>query len=434
MPDVLSSLPRILFVDDDADVQRSAAMLLPRRGFELLSARSPQEAWSLLGTGPVDVVLLDLNFSSGATSGAEGFSMLQALIAHDPDMIVVIVTGHSGINIAVSAMRAGAADFVMKPWSNERLVTTLNEAVALRHRRRGDRLGLPKTDEAEPERDETPVIGESPAIRRVLELMRRTAATDAPILLIGDAGTGKSLLAHTIHRLSPRAARPLVIVDPAAVWETGEGGLTVAFDALDDTGSLFLDEVGSLPPPLQTRLLTLLQNHPSLRLIAATRQPRDLLQQGSLHPDLLYHLNTVELALPRLRERGDDVRLLAAHYLRLFARRYGRSAMTFSPEADAAIVAHEWTGNVRALRQAVERAVVLAQHDILRPEDIPLAAPLPEGLATALPGQGDLNLARSEKAIVEAALKRHGFNVSHAAKELGLTRAALYRRMARHGL
>ena len=409
-------------------------MLLPRRGFELLSARSPQEAWSLLGTGPVDVVLLDLNFTLGATSGAEGFSMLQALIAHDPDMIVVIVTGHSGINIAVSAMRAGAADFVMKPWSNERLVATLNEAVALRHRRRGNRLGLPGTDDAVPERDETPVIGESPAIRRVIELMRRTAVTDAPILLIGDAGTGKSLLAHTIHRLSPRAARPLVTIDAAAVWDTGENNLASAFDAIDDSGSLFLDEVGSLPQHVQTRLLTLLQSRPALRLIAATRQSRDRLQQGALLPDLLYRLNTVELALPPLRERGDDISLLAAHYLRLFARRYGRAAMSFSPEAVAAIIANAWPGNVRSLRQIVERAVVLAQHDILRPEDIPLAAPLPEGLATALPGQGDLNLARSEKAIVEAALKRHGFNVSHAAKELGLTRAALYRRMARHGL
>ena len=433
MPEPTSSLPRILFVDDDADVQRSAAMLLPRRGFALLSARNPQEAWSLLATGPVDVILLDLNFTAGATSGAEGFSLLQALIAHDPDMIVVIVTGHSGINIAVAAMRAGAADFVMKPWSNERLVTTLNEAVALRQRRRGDRLGHTPPNASVPERDETPVIGESPVMRRVLELMRRTAATDAPILLIGEAGTGKSLMAHTIHRLSPRAAHPLVTIDPAAVWETGETGFAAAFEALDGAGTLFLDEVGSLTPPLQARLLGLLQAHPTLRLIAATRQARDLLQ-GGLQPDLLYRLNTVELALPPLRERGGDVRLLAAHYLRLFARRYGRNAMTFSPEAEAAVGTGLWPGNVRALRQSVERAVVLAQHDILSPEDIPLAAPLPDGLATALPGHGDLNLSRSEKAIVEAALKRHNFNVSHAAKELGLTRAALYRRMARHGL
>jgi len=409
-------------------------MLLPRRGFSLLSARTPQEAWSLLATGPVDVILLDLNFTAGATSGAEGFNLLQALIAHDPDMIVVVVTGHSGINIAVAAMRAGAADFVMKPWSNERLVTTLNEAVALRLRRRGNRLGTTATDELEPERDETPLIGESPAMLRVFDLMRRTAATDAPVLLMGEPGTGKSLLAHTIHRLSSRAARPLLTIDPAAAWEAGEAAFVAAFAKLDDTGTLFLDEVGSLPAALQARLISILQHHPALRLIAATRQPRDLLHQGMLQPDLLYRLNTVELALPPLRKRGADMSLLAAHYLRLFARRYGRPAMSLSPEAEAAITASLWPDNVRALRQSVERAVVLAQHDIVRPEDIPLAAPLPDGVATAMPGQGDLNLARSEKAIVEAALKRHGFNVSHAAKELGLTRAALYRRMARHSL
>jgi DNA-binding NtrC family response regulator len=418
-------------------VQKAAAMLLPRRGFTLLSARCPAEAWSVLAVEPVDVVLLDLNFQPGSISGAEGLRCLEELLAHDPDMVVVVVTGHSGINIAVAAMRAGASDFVMKPWSNERLVATLHDAAMLRRQRRDARDGGTRTEISDPEH--TPVIGDSPPMQRVLGLMRRTAPTDAPVLLIGEAGTGKTLLAHAIHRQSPRSSRPLVTLDPAAAWSEGEAAFSAALASVDASGTLFLDEVGALPSALQARLLGFIRERPELRLLAASRQKREALhdkvgQGGAIQADLLYRFNTVELLLPPLRDRGEDARLLAEHYLRLFARRYGRAGLVLSPQAADAIAAASWPGNVRALRQAVERAVVLAQGGVLGPEDIPLGVPILEGVAAMLPGDGDLNLARSEKSVVEAALRRHGFNVSHAARELGLTRAALYRRMARHGL
>lgn len=425
--------PSILFIDDDADVQKAAALLLPRRGFSLLSARDPAEAWSVLSAEPVDVVLLDLNFRPGSVSGAEGFACLEAMVAHDPDMVVVIVTGHSGINIAVAAMRAGATDFVMKPWNNDRLVATLTAAVAVRRQRRNAHPVAPQPagHAAEPD---SPIIGDSPAMRRILEPMRRAATTDAPILLLGEAGTGKSLLAHSIHRLSPRAGRPLATLDPMALWSEGEGAWTTALAAVTPDGTLFLDEVGELPQPLQARLLAFLKERPHLRLVTASRQKRDALQAGMLQSDLLYRLNIVELSLPPLHERGDDVRLLAVHFLHLFTRRYQRPALTLSADALDIIAQASWPGNIRALAQAMERAVVLARGTVLHPVDIPIQAPLPDGVAAARSGDGDLNLTRSEKAIVDAALRRHGFNVSHAAAELGLSRAALYRRMARHGL
>ncbi|MGI4746689.1 MAG: sigma-54-dependent transcriptional regulator [Janthinobacterium lividum] len=424
--------PSILFIDDDADVQKAAALLLPRRGFSLLSARDPAEAWSVLSSEPVDVVLLDLNFRPGSVSGAEGFACLEALITHDPDMVVVIVTGHSGINIAVAAMRAGATDFVMKPWNNERLVATLTDAVAVRRQRRNAHPFAPPAGEAPP--PDSPIIGDSLALRRILEPMRRAAATDAPILLLGEAGTGKSLLAHSIHRLSSRADRSFTTLDPMALWSEGEGAWTTALAAVSPDDTLFLDEVGELPQSLQARLLAFLNERPHLRLVTASRQKRDALHGGMLQSDLLYRLNIVELSLPPLRERGDDVRLLATHFLHLFARRYQRPALTLAPDALDIIASASWPGNIRALAQAMERAVVLASGTVLHPADIPIQAPLPDGVAAARPGDGDLNLTRSEKAIVEAALRRHGFNVSHAATDLGLSRAALYRRMARHGL
>ena len=423
MPSDLSRPPSILFVDDDADVRKAAAMLLGRHGLALHGAADPAEAWSVLAAEPVDAILLDLNFERGATTGAEGLAWLKALIAHDPDAVVVVVTGHSGINIAVAAMRAGAADFVMKPWNNDRLLATLNDAIALRRRRRGTKAAT-----AEP--GDEPIIGLSTPWRRTLDIMHRAAPTDAPVLLIGETGTGKTLLAHAIHRLSPRRDRTLTILDPAAAWASGEAGLVAALADAEQGGTLVLDEIGGLPAAAQSRLASAL---PGARMIAATRRTRDALRI-EVQPDLLHRLNVVELVLPPLRDRGDDVRLLAEHYLRLFSHRYGRAGLSFSPEAADAVAAHDWPGNVRELRLVVERATVLASGDVLHAQDIPLAAPRASDVPAPAPGSGDLNLAASEKAVVQAALRRHGFNVSHAAKELGLTRAALYRRMARHGL
>jgi DNA-binding NtrC family response regulator len=425
------SSPKILFVDDDADVQKAAAMLLPRRGFELHAARSPEEAWSVLAAHQVDAILLDLNFHRGATTGEEGLRMLRELITYDPEASVVVVTGHSGIAVAVAAMRAGATDFVMKPWNNDRLVATLSEAIKLRRERRSARPNEESASELSAETLKP--IGVSPAMQRAFDIAHRAAATAVPVLLLGEAGTGKSLFAQMIHRQSPRSSTPFTAIDLTSLVSTGEAAPEAVLDGADPAGTVFLDEVGSLPLGLQGRLIAALAHQPGFRLIAATRKTRLQLQDGSVQADLLYRLNTVEIFLPPLRDRGDDRLLLADHFVRLFAARYGRAAMTLSESARTLITDAPWPGNVRELRQAMERAVVLAQSNVLQAADMQIAGPAEEVSGGVVAG-GDMTLAMSEKAIVAAALRRHGFNVSHAAKELGITRAALYRRMARHGL
>ncbi|TAJ70840.1 MAG: sigma-54-dependent Fis family transcriptional regulator [Phenylobacterium sp.] len=400
----------ILFVDDDQDVLTAARLLLGRNGFRMIPARSPTEAWSALAGEAVDAILLDLNFTRGVTSGAEGFQWLADIRGHDPDAVVVVVTGHSGINVAVAAMKAGASDFVMKPWSNARLLDTLRDAVSLRRGRRGEAPA--------PLDDDLLLIGDSPAAQRVRDLVARAAPTGAAVLLRGEAGTGKSLVARLLHARSGRAG-PLVALDAQSAGEAVDAAVVQA-----EGGTLFLDEVASLPPVEQRRLLALLDRGVDVRLVSASRGPVD-----KLRDDLRARIETVEIALPRLAERGDDAILILEHYLRLFARRYGRAPKPLDASALELLRRQPPPGEARGLRQAAERAVVLSDADVLTAAELTrLTAP-----ATA-PATADLNLARSERTMVEAALRRHGHNVSHAARELGLTRAALYRRMVKHGL
>jgi len=438
---------RILFVDDDEDVLKAAGLALGRHGMTVTPARNPAEAWSALAAAPVDVILLDLNFSRGATSGEEGFQCLTEIVAQDPDAVVVVVTGHSGVNIAVAAMRAGASDFVMKPWRNERLVATLQAALELRRRRRETATlkGRNAGQAADLGEAGAPILGDSPAIQRARALISRAAPTNASVLIYGEAGTGKSLMARTIHLQSARAAGPFVPVDLASLGEEEASqalfGHRDAAGALADAkgGTLFLDEVGALSPRLQARLLTALEERRftplgasspvamDVRLVAATRRRRETLRgRGGLREDLLFRLNTVEV----LGERGNDARILAEHFLRLFAQRYGRPAKHLSSEAADAIAIHSWPGDVRALRQAMERCVIFAEGGRYELADIPIT----DDDGGPAPPRPTLDLARTERALIAQALKRNAFNVSHAARQLGLTRAALYRRMAKHGL
>jgi DNA-binding NtrC family response regulator len=413
----------VLFVDDDADVLTAARVLLGRNGYRMFTAQSPAEAWSVLAAQAVDVILLDLNFSRGATSGAEGFEWLAEIRAQDRDAIVVVVTGHSGVNIAVAAMKAGASDFVMKPWSNARLLETVRSAHALRaHRRRaaaGD--GAATVDE------DLLIVGESPAIQRVRDRINRTAPTGAAVLLLGEAGSGKSLAARVLHARSGRAGRPFVRLDARGLASEGSAAALARAAVEADGGTLFLDEVAALPAAAQGELLALIEARADLRLVSAARGGADSL--SGLRDDLRGRLDTVEIVLPPLAERGDDAVLLAQHFERLFAHRYGRASKPLAADAIQSLKDRPPTGGVRGLRQAVERAVVLGEGDTLSAADLAPPAVTVQGAAAS-----DLNLARSERAIVEAALKRHAHNVSQAAKELGLTRAALYRRMVKHGL
>jgi len=453
-------LPSVLFVDDDPDVLATAGLLLTRRGFRMRTARGPEEALSQVAAEPPDVILLDLNFSPRAVSGEEGLQLLRDLLRCDPRAAVVVVTGHSGVNVAVAAMRSGAADFVMKPWSNSRLVVAVEDALS--RRRAGSRppsSGPSSGDAGEPLGDEPPraetepalILGTSPAIRRVRELAARAAATPAAVLICGEAGTGKSLLARVLHAEGQPGAgpgRPFAGLDlrsaPAGAQEEAafverEGAAALAQAR---GGDLVLDEIGWLTPSLQGRLAALLAGPAGadVRTLALTARPRAELEgpQG-LRPDLFYRLSTLEIGVPPLRERREDIPLLAGHFLRLYALRYGRPERPLSAGAARMIAAGAWPGNVRALKQAIERGVILSDGSEVEIQGLQAQvpdepAPQTSGVTPAMAGRAAPTLAHSEKALIEAALKRHSFNVSRAARDLDLTRAALYRRMAKHGL
>lgn len=453
----------MLFIDDDPDVLTSVRLLLGRYEIETLTATTPAEGLRLLAAAPVDAVLLDLNFSRGMTTGEEGLKCLADILEQDPDTAVVVVTGHSGINIAVTAMRAGASDFVTKPWNNERLVATVRTAVELRQRRR-QTSGL--RAEASALRGaagaEGAILGASPPIRRLRALIERAAPTEANVLILGENGVGKELAARAVHQASARARGPFVPVDlgtiPESLFEAELFGHRQGlYDSTSDRlgrfvsaqgGTLFLDELGNLPGPLQVKLLSALERRQitplgsdrpvpiDVRIVAATNLPReDLYADQAVRADLLYRLNTVEITVPPLRDRGEDILELARHYLKAYARRYGRKDKPISEAAAQALLADPWAGNVRALRHAMERAVILSEGPAYEARDFPLSGgPAPRRKTPTGAAPDDLNLARNEKAMIERALQKHHYNVSHAARDLGLTRAALYRRMEKHGL
>jgi len=453
-------------IDDDEDILVAARLLLRNLFAEIATFRAPEDALPVIQARRPDAVLLDANFARGATNAAEGLAWLGKLLAVDPDMVVVMITAHGGVQVAVNAMKHGATDFVSKPWSNERLLATVRTAATLRRSR-----GAVSTERAkvaalaQPVTGETPLLGESPGMARVHSLVARAGPTDANVLVLGENGTGKELVARALHHASLRAERVMVTVDLGAVSETlldselfghVKGAFTdaradrVGRIQAADGGTLFLDEIGNLPLHLQPKLLTVLEqrqvtpvgaNRPipvNIRVIAATNlSPERLRDERHFRQDLLFRLNTVEIELPPLRERREDIAPLVDHYLALYARRYDRPVPALSDAARAALVAHDWPGNVRALRHAVERAVILSTGGPLVPDDFPLgpsrARIAPE--AVVAPGAvADLNLDRAERRLVEEALRKHGYNISLAAAELGLSRAALYRRMEKHGL
>jgi DNA-binding NtrC family response regulator len=468
-PSTTSSAPPFtlgLVVDDDDDVRLSARLALAPLFAEVATTASPAQAVAMLGERRPDVILLDANFARGATDGAEGFRWLAAILAVDPAAAVVMITAHSSVRVAVDAMKHGATDFVSKPWNNDRLLATVRNAAKLGASRRGENGGSGRAGPL----GSSPLLGTSPAMARVQSLIEKAAPTDANVLILGENGTGKELVARELHRLSRRAAAELVTVDLGAVAETvfdAElfGHVKGAFtDARADRtgriaaangGTLFLDEIGNLPLHLQPKLLTVLEQRRvtpvgadrpvavDVRVVCATNA--DLADERRFRQDLLFRLNTVEIELPPLRERREDVPLLLATFLADYARRYGKPDRELPAAVLAALVRHDWPGNVRALRHAAERAVILAEGAAYALNDFPLgraATPPSELSAAEVPpvapppvrAAADLNLDRAERQLIEQALHRHGFNISVAAADLGLSRGALYRRMEKHGL
>lgn len=406
--------PRVLVIDDDADIAKAARLLLERQGMTVSTAADPPAAWVRLAEEPADVILLDLNFARGRTNGAEGFALLDRLIAADRHAIVIVVTGHSGIAVAVQAMRSGATDFVIKPWNNERLLATVERGLTLRCAKLNAASAPPVVDGV--------LLGESAKITRLRDVITRVAPTEAPVLVAGATGTGKTLVAQLIHQGSARADSPLVTLD-AQVADSATIATQVAASM---GGSLVIDQVDRLPRTLHGELA---QRIDGIRVIATTRLDRAGMR-AVVGEDLLYRLNTIEIDLPPLAERDGDALLLAQHFLAVFAHRHGKPARPIADDAAQAIARIGWPDNVRGLRLAMERAVLLSNGATYELDDLALG-PATDPVHLAPP---ELSLARNEKALIDAALKRHAFNVSRAALELGLTRAALYRRMARYGL
>ena len=447
----------ILIVDDDTDVLLTAELVLKKEFRRVATECDPRRLAAALRREPFDVVLLDMNFSPGTTSGQEGVDCLRTVEKLSPDTKVIFMTAYGGVETAVKAIKEGASDFVVKPWDNEKLVATVGATLRFsqaaqtvkdlesRQRELSRYMGAPDVD----------IVGRSATIERLLGDIQKVARTDAAVLILGENGTGKELVARAIHRASARAGNPFVHVDLGAIPETlfeselfghRKGAFT---DAKEDRagrfeiaagGTLFLDEIGNLTLPLQAKLLGVLQTgqvtrvgadkpvQMNARIVAATNMARDdLLDRRKFRQDLLYRINTVEIHVPPLRERPDDIALLIDHYAQRFARKYGKTLGPVDSPTLEKLRDYSWPGNVRELVHAVERAVIMAEDSSLHLQDL-----LVHGQAAAPDPQQQLNLEELEKTAIRQAISKHGGNLSKAAQELGLGRTTLYRKMAKH--
>ena len=452
----MGRVARLLVADDQEDVRESLALLLREEGFAVECVASPKTVLKRVEARDFDALLLDLNYTRDTTSGHEGLDLLARLGAMDSTLPIVVMTAWGTVAGAVEAMRRGARDYVQKPWDNDRLVATLRTQVELGRALRESRRLFDQNERLGRDRD-VDMVASSPAMEPVVELIQKVAPSDANVLVTGEHGTGKEVVAREIHRLSKRADRSLVPVNAGGLSEgllESElfGHVRGAFtDAhadragcfeLADGGTLFLDEIGNMPASQQSRLLRVLQTGEvqrvgsaktrvtSVRVVSATNRNLDeALASGAFREDLLYRLNTVEIHLPPLRERPEDVPLLAAHFLGRLNRRSGRR-IVFSRQAREALTRYRWPGNVRELEHAVERASLLCAGGVIEADDLRLRGRT-AGTTTDLES---MSLADAERFLIERALGRCGGNVSEAATELGVSRSALYRRLERYRL
>ena len=446
----------LLVVDDNRSILAAVQLLMGNYFARVVTLPSPNQLLTTLRREPVDVILLDMNFSAGINTGNEGFYWLQEIHRNYPDIKVVLFTAYADIDLAVRAMRDGAVDFVVKPWDNERLVAALQGAYNLsRSQREVKQL---KEIKRELTNEEPMFWGTSPAMARIRELVEKVAATDANILITGENGTGKEMLAREIHRRSARRRELMVPVDMGALPETlfeSElfGHVKGAFtDARADRagkfevanhGTLFLDEIGNLPPHLQSKLLTALQsgrifrvgsNTPvtvGIRLISATnRDLYKMVEQGAFREDLLYRINTIHIDLPPLRQRREDILPLAGEFLHRYAARYAKHIDGFDAEAAREMEAYPWAGNIRELQHTVEKAVILCEGPMITPSTLllrPTEAPSP--------AESDVTtLDEMERSMIARAMERCGGNMTEVARQLGITRQTLYNKIKRYGL
>ena len=453
---LLPSPARILIADDQPDVLEALRLLLKGEGYVTDAARSPNEILLALQARDYDAVLMDLNYARDTTSGREGLDLLERVPVIDATLPVVVMTAWASIDTAVEAMRRGAHDYIEKPWDNARLLAVLRNAVELgRAQRRAQRL----ESENRTLRGSLPrMVAAAPKMRAILQLMERVGPSDANVLVTGEHGTGKELVANWLHVSSPRASQGFVAVNMGGlsegVFESElfghvKGAFTDAKSdrigrfELADRGTLFLDEIANTTPTQQAKLLRVLQSgefervgsskvrQVDVRILSATNADvQEEVSQGRFREDLLFRLNTIEIHLPPLRERREDIPVLAQEYLRRFANRYRKRVGAFDAAAMQALLEHGWPGNIRELSHAIERAVLLAQGEQIRSIDLGLRA----GSSSAAPRFEELTLDEAEKLLIRRALERSGGRVAQAAKLLGVSRSALYRRIELHGM
>ena len=462
MNDKTEKLGKILIVDDNEDLLKAARIYLKRHLKQVDLEKNPKAIPNLINNEKYDVILLDMNFTKDVSSGKEGFYWLDIILQNDPTAVVVLITAYGDVQMAVKAIKEGATDFVLKPWENEKLLATIFSSMKLRESRNevenlkmkqkklSDRLNHQFYD----------LIGQSDAIRNVFETIERVADTDANVLILGENGTGKELVARAIHKSSSRIDKSFVSVDLGSISETlfeselfghVKGAFTDAknhregrFESAHN-GTLFLDEIGNLSTPLQAKLLAVLQNRLitrvgsnkslqiDIRLICATNMPiYDLVKENRFRQDLLYRINTIEVQLPPLRERVEDIPLLATHFLKIYSQKYKKNVHKLSDGAFTRMTKYHWPGNIRELQHAIERAVIMSGSTILQPEDLNLTQTQDRNENNIMLDQ--YHLEEVEKILIRKVLTKYNGNITMAAGELGLTRSSLYRRLEKYGI
>ncbi|MEQ8243632.1 sigma-54 dependent transcriptional regulator [Fulvivirga sp.] len=449
-------------IDDDEDVLLAAKLLLKKHAHQVIIEKNPKKIPFLLNNDTYDVILLDMNFSKDITSGKEGYYWLSQILEHDPDAVVILITAFGDVEMAVKALKEGATDFVLKPWQNEKLLATVSTAIKLKHSyKEVDKLKKAKEQlEADLNQPFKDIIGSSSSIKEVFSLIEKVAKTDANVLILGENGTGKELVARAIHQRSLRKDQSFIGVDMGAITQTlfeselfghKKGSFTDAKDdragrfELANGGTLFLDEIGNLSMPLQSKLLTVLQNREvtrigsntsipiDIRLVCATNMNvHDMVNESTFRQDLLYRINTVEIKIPALRDRIEDIPLLANHFLTSYTKKYRKEIMRISPEAITSLQKYHWPGNIRELQHAIERAVIMSDNQTLEVNDFFFLKGGQNSSDDVI--TDNLNLDDVERNVIKRAINIHDGNISKAAKELGLTRASLYRRLEKHGL
>ena len=449
----------ILIVDDDDDILFSARISLKKYFSEIITANNPKKISNHLTATTVDVVLLDMNYRIGFEDGKEGLYWLKHIKEISPETTVILMTAFGSVHIAVNAIKQGATDFILKPWKTEKLYGVVNAGVELaRSKRKTTQLQTVQKQQDKDFHQQTEhIIGNSPAMKSAVKLAQKVAPTDANILILGENGTGKYVFAKEIHLQSERKSYPFIHVDLGSLNENlfeselfgyAKGAFT---DAQKDClgrfelakgGTIFLDEIGNLPLHLQSKLLTVIQNRKitrlgegkerslDVRIICATNAPiHTMVDKQTFRQDLLFRINTIELNLPPLRDRKEDIELLAHHFLKKLNQKYRKKIKGFTKEAIRGLHKYNWPGNIREIEHIVERAVIITDNNTILPEDLHFSSK-----KTTVNQENSLNLEETEKLLIQQALEKHHGIISRAAKDLGLTRAALYRRLEKHQL